>query len=355
MEMSELVRTALLQNTKDAIFQWFTGWATIWGAIFGAIGIIAVILGIFGLNEVVTNRVTEKVEEKINDLKNEIRLNQHELDLEVADANKIKQRLETRMGELENLINARISQQFAEPRIRETFQEVAENQASKMLRGEIQPAVDRFRDNLQREYQMLSAEFSRVKLLNSLPIYGDKAILEGDRGALNEINRIAQAETEMNPLKKAAIEEIRRVKNWYTPGFGLPERIQFLPPLTVILEDGTVKVDVDIPTSRLVMGLSDSDWKVRAKAASLLGQRKQKGVPDILLRVCSTDTRLEVVTHAVLSFRSLVELDKHRGLFGPRRGLFGPRNDIFNIEELEQWWQAHSTEVNERLSPRESQ
>lgn len=164
IEMSELVRTALLQNTKDAIFQWFTGWATIWGAIFGAIGIIAVILGIFGLNEVVTNRVTQKVEEKINELKDDIRLRQHELDLAVAEVDKTKQRLESRMREVENLINARISQQFAEPRIRETFQEVAENQASKILKEEIQPAVDRFRADLQNEYQALSEEIEAIKL-----------------------------------------------------------------------------------------------------------------------------------------------------------------------------------------------
>jgi hypothetical protein len=39
----------------------------------------------------VTNRVTEKVEEKINDLKDDIRLSQHELDLSLADSDKIKQ------------------------------------------------------------------------------------------------------------------------------------------------------------------------------------------------------------------------------------------------------------------------
>jgi hypothetical protein len=63
---------------------------------------------------------------------------------------------------LENLTITRISQQFAEPRIRETFQEVAENQASKMLRDEIQPAVDQFRADLQKEYQAVSEESNRL-------------------------------------------------------------------------------------------------------------------------------------------------------------------------------------------------
>jgi hypothetical protein len=291
-------------------------------------------------------------------------------------------------SKVEGIVTSQIEQRFAEPRIRETFQEVAENQASKMLRDEIQPAVDRFRADLQKEYQTVAEEVARVKLLNSLPILADKAILEYDRGALNELNRIAQTDTEMNPLKRAAIAEIKRVEIGYTGGFGgLPDRIQFLPSLTVISEDGTVKVDGDIPTSRLMMSLSDLDWRVRAKAASLLGVRKEKGVPDILLNVMRTDIYLGVVANASQSFRFLA------GLYEPgnidvvdnlkkwlkersidqsyelsniniarlkqwwKEIIIAQLHELgrLNIDGHEQWWQEHSPEVNERLAPAESQ
>jgi hypothetical protein len=65
---------------------------------------------------------------------------------------------------VEEAVTSQIAQRFTEPHIRETFQEVAENQASKMLKDEIQPAVDRFRADLQNEYQAVSEEVSRLRL-----------------------------------------------------------------------------------------------------------------------------------------------------------------------------------------------
>jgi DNA-binding transcriptional regulator GbsR (MarR family) len=107
--------------------------------------------------------------------------------------------------ELNKLVSEQIAKRFAEPRIRETFQEVAEKQASEMLRNEIQPAVERVLDNLQNEYQAVSEEVSRLRIQNNLHMLGDRAISQGDREAFKEITRIAQTETEMNSLKKALI------------------------------------------------------------------------------------------------------------------------------------------------------
>ena len=43
----------------------------------------------------------------------------------------------TLRAKVEEMVTSQLARRFAEPRIRETFQEVAENQASEMLRNEI--------------------------------------------------------------------------------------------------------------------------------------------------------------------------------------------------------------------------
>jgi hypothetical protein len=250
-------------------------------------------------------------------------------------------------AKVEGIVTSQIAQKFAEPRIRETFQEVAENQASKMLKEEIQPAVDRFRADLQNEYQAVLEEVSRIRIQNNLPILGDKAVSEYDREAYEEIIRVAQTAPENSSLKRAAIEEMLRVKAMYTgSNYG---RLFQLPSLTVTLEDGAARKDQDVPTTRLLISLSDPDWKVRTASARLLGGRREKGVPDALLLVARTDKNLSVVRFALSSFNSITR---------PRVKAFIPEDqhsDIFEVNEADQWWKEHSAEVNERLTPLQSQ
>jgi hypothetical protein len=103
---------------------------------------------------------------------------------------------------LQELLISRVAKQFEEPRIRDTFQEVANTKASELLTNEIQPAVTQFRADLQNEYQAVSEEIELLKLQNNLPILSTKAISQGDREALEEILRIAQTAPENSPLKK---------------------------------------------------------------------------------------------------------------------------------------------------------
>ena len=114
-------------------------------------------------------------------------------------------------GALESLMISRIDQEFREPRIQATMQKVINDKASEMLTNEIQPAVDRFRADLQREYQTVAEEVARLRIQSNLPILGDMAISQGDKAALEEIIRISQEETNSSALKKAATEEIIRV------------------------------------------------------------------------------------------------------------------------------------------------
>ena len=105
--------------------------------------------------------------------------------------------------------------------------------------------------------------------------------------------------------------------------------------------DGTSKKDDEIPTKRLIADIQEHpEWSVRAVMARLLKQRKEKGVPEILLKTALTDNNLEVVKYAVISFRTITEAN-----------VWG----FFDFDGLEQWWKEHSAEVNERLRPLQGQ
>ena len=77
----------------------------------------------------------------------------------------------------------------------------------------------------------------------------------------------------------------------------------------------------------------------------LLRERGKKGISDALLSAARSDKNFLVVRCALLSFNSITRPDVNS---------FMSENvhttDIFDVDEAEQWWQAHSAEVNERLA-----
>ena len=98
--------------------------------------------------------------------------------------------------------------------------------------------INDMKDNLQKQYQTFSDELSRIKLQNSLPTLGDNAISEGSRDSFVEIIHVAEAAGENNSLKRAAIEQIKRIKDNYS------KQSSFIgPSLTVTLDDGAIKED----------------------------------------------------------------------------------------------------------------
>jgi hypothetical protein len=251
-------------------------------------------------------------------------------------------------SKVEGIVTGQIAQKFAEPRIRETFQEVAENQASKMLKDEIQPAVGRFRADLQNEYQAVSEEIKPLKLLSNLPLLGDKALNHDDREAFEEIIHIAQTAPENSPLKNSAIGEVQKFINqvggeWITGKF-------VSTSLLGKSDSGLPKDESQFPTDQLIVSLSDSDSKVRARAAMLLGNRREKGVPDSLLQVARTDKHFRVAYYALTSFGYITKrLDRP---IAAGQAPIGQSQfiEMFDIDKLEQWWKEHSAEVNERLA-----
>jgi hypothetical protein len=138
-----------------------------------------------------------------------------------------------------------------------------------------------------------------LELQSNLPFLGDKAIKHDDREAFEEIIRIARTAREDSPLKKSAIDEVRRFiyqvgGQWITGKF---------VSTSLLGKSGSLpKDDTQIPTDQLMVSLSDPDFKVRARAAMLLGNRREKGFPDGLLQVAHTDRHLLATYYAIVSF-----------------------------------------------------
>jgi hypothetical protein len=200
------------------------------------------------------------------------------------------------------------------------------------------------RNALQAEYQILSQKIAFLELQNDLPILRDKAISQGDRGALEEILRIAQTTPEDSPVKQLAWEYYVGVVR------SLPSHYHSSPFLVVKLEDGTLKKEWEIPTLRLITSLSDPDWNVRARAATLLGGRAEKGIPDILLQAARSDKNLRVIGNALISFGYITGRVARPIAAGHDAISQTEFVEMFDIDKLEQWWQEHSEEVNERLA-----
>jgi hypothetical protein len=80
--------------------------------------------------------------------------------------------------------------------------------------------------------------------------------------------------------------------------------------------------------------IDDPDWRFRARAAQLLAEKKEIGVPEALLDVMKNDENLEVFKHAVRAFEAVT-------------GCKGP--DIFEYEYCSEWWETNSETVNEKL------
>ena len=250
-------------------------------------------------------------------------------------------------AKVEEVVTSHIAQRFAEPRIRETFQEVANTTARELLLNKIQPAVDRFRADLQNEYQAVSEEIKSLKLQSNLPFLGDKAIKHDDREAFEEIIRITRTAPEDSPLKKFAIDEVRRFINqvggqWITGEF---------VSTSLLGKSGSLpKDDTQIPTDQLMVSLSDPDFKVRARAAMLLGNRREKGVPHGLLQVARTDRHLLATYYAIVSFGFITRRMNRPISAGQEPIGISQLIEMFDIDKLEQWWKDHSAEVNERLA-----
>lgn len=245
--------------------------------------------------------------------------------------------------EIPKKIKTLVTEKFAEPKVKETFTEVAEKQAKTIIEDQIQPErenieieigsfrtyLDTSRKNFSEKYETLAEEVTFLKERNRLLRLGDKAITDGDRKALAKLVSIAKKPPKPE-LFPAVSSEILRVKSFYIT----VTRIKGAS-ITHTKPDGTKMVDDEIPTNILIEDLKhNAKWVVRAKSAQLLKARKEKGVPEALLYALRNDQQLDVIKIALDSFESVTRFKA---------------TDVFACESAEKWWKQNKQEVDKKL------
>lgn len=239
-----------------------------------------------------------------------------------------------------------ITEKFAEQNIKDTLQSVASQEARTIVQNEVQPEAEKakrqiavFENYLNQmevkfdaEYKSLAEQVSKLEKRDKLMQLADDAINEGNRQAYEELGQIANDLTQGKDIRSAAYAEWWQVKRFY---IGIT-RVKG-KNLSRWQPDGT-KVDVkneDVGTQELIQALlTHKEWTVRVLAASILKNRKEKGVPEALLQAAHNDHNLDVVKEAIDSFESVA-------------GYKGA--DVFGVEAAEVWWQTNKAGIETQL------
>jgi hypothetical protein len=243
---------------------------------------------------------------------------------------------------LETTLVTNISEQFQTPKIKNTVEEVAKNEANEILIKQVNPEVEQFKSQTgekvkkfedflvelkhqyEKDYQILSNEIAKLKKRNEIAQLGDKGVLEASRDSLEELERMVE-NVESADIKTAAAAEIARIKIFWTGA----TKIKGIP-LTLY----GVKLS-ELKTKALIDDLlNNNDWVVNALAAQELGNRKEKGVSEALLQCIDKNRNLEVVRDALRSFEKVTGFDSP---------------DVFGRDLTDKWWKEHSDEVNPKM------
>lgn len=243
-------------------------------------------------------------------------------------------------------ITTSITEKFAEQNIKDTLQSVASHEAQTIIQNEVQPEAVKVKKQIttfenylnqmelqfNNEYKSLADQVSTLKKRNELMQLTDNAINNGSRGYYEELWRTANDMTQPEEIRAAAKSEWLQVKRFY---IGLT-RVKG-KNLSRWQPDGT-KVDVkneDVSTQELIQALfANKEWTVRVLAASMLKDRKEKGVPEALLQAAHNDQNLDVVKESIDSFQSVTGYKSV---------------DVFGAEVAEVWWQANKVGIEAQL------
>lgn len=181
-------------------------------------------------------------------------------------------------------------------------------------------------DNLRKQYTVEIGQLQPLVdfqgKLKDIEILKDNAI-RGDFDAYQKLTSYKSSDKDLAAADQTAIIE---VKEPYLVG----NRTAGIS-IWLLNRDGTKGLsDGKIPSAGLisVFLLSNKPWQMRAKAAQLLGSRRDVGVAEALLTAMQHDRNLWVRRAALLSFQTLTG--------------FRP-NDAFDFEGAATWWKKNKS------------
>lgn len=260
-------------------------------------------------------------------------------------------------------VNIRLNEEFQTPRIQQTVSDAAAAQSKTLMDQRITPEVRRIRDqtaadlrkfqdflhgyetNYKTDFDKLSKttgasealvqslreQIEIISLRNRVAELGDAAITDGDRSSFDVLNNVADDPAQTAEARKLNFSEALQVKKFWI-GINRIKAQQF----TWRGSDGKPMEENQLSTCDLLRELQNSGiWQVRAKAAQLLSDHHEVGVPEGLLAAIKSDRNLHVVADAVHSFGSVT-------------GFQSP--DVFGQPFIENWWRDHNQDVSKSLA-----
>lgn len=241
-----------------------------------------------------------------------------------------------------------IAEQFGNENIKETFHLVAEREANSIIKENIEPSLKNYQQNVDKKVKELSdfidstvnnlsnssndivKNLESIKILTEINLLSDYAISQGNADAFEKLKKVVSKADIHGNVMSAALAKILQIKSFY----GTNTRI-FGLNLYSENSSGDRKENQEIPTFVLLRELKNGPlWQARAKAAILLGERKQKGIAERLLESMIRDNNLNVRKAALNGFSNLTG--------------FNP-SDVFGFDSAYRWWNDNQFAVNEGL------
>lgn len=160
---------------------------------------------------------------------------------------------------------------------------------------------------------------------NRLTMLADDAIANGSREAFDQLVTLSKDQSRDQRIKDGAAAEILRVKNFYSSGSRLGP---YTLPVATLYPSLKTGAEEALSNSQLLALLADQKkhWRVRTRAAYLLGSRRDPSVSEALVQAAKSDPNLDVVKECVFTFE---ENTGYRA------------KGLFEIDSLVNWWTVY--------------
>lgn len=232
----------------------------------------------------------------------------------------------------DHFINQAVAKKLEPAVLDAKVEKIAKKQITKKLEAQLDPLVETFQQdvkNLRHELQSSKTEFDLKyeELAGQVQVMNDRRhilklmdhAMKGSHRAYRELVAYRETAT-LTELASLAAQQITHIQGYFAGK---------QPLLSVHVnytnEEGQGLIDASVPTEPLINAMLNSPhWKVRAKAAVLLRDRVEAGVPEALLLSAEKDPMLDVVKEALATFSVVTGY---------------PQEQLFETSEAKSWWE----------------
>lgn len=249
--------------------------------------------------------------------------------------------LETEIRTTKVKVDKFIETEFQKENIKKTIQQVASNQASKLMQDQIQPLVTKSMEDfyhylddqkkiIDKDMATLKQEINKLQERNSVMNLADKAIVQGDVSSFQELKKMLIN----SPANIAVTAEFYRVIAAYLS----PAPRRWIPPLNTRDINPYAKSDQELSEWELLQVLKNPNNSnkslVRARAAKLL---VPKSVP-------GSNSTAKAISDAIKNENNLEVIFWLKEVFAHVTGYSSNEIDGSDIE----LWQKNKLEITKK-------